>query len=152
MGAEDVERQALNVFRMELLGAKVVPVESGSRTLKDAINEAMRDWVTNISTTHYLIGMCSCVLCRCRCRSMLLADDPQRRLLRITPTYTAPLSRTGSAIGPYPFPQIVRDFQSVIGQEAKEQMLAQAGRLPDYVVACVGGGRCARVFARLCAH
>eukprot|EP00123_Amoebidium_parasiticum_P018301 comp24164_c0_seq1/m.44070 comp24164_c0_seq1/g.44070 ORF comp24164_c0_seq1/g.44070 comp24164_c0_seq1/m.44070 type:complete len:690 (-) comp24164_c0_seq1:243-2312(-) len=101
MGAEDVERQALNVFRMELLGAKVVPVESGARTLKDAINEAMRDWVTNITTTHYLIG---------------------------------------SVIGPYPFPMIVRDFQSVIGKEAREQMLESAGKLPDYVVACVGGG------------
>eukprot|EP01134_Creolimax_fragrantissima_P007737 CFRG7737T1 len=101
MGAEDVKRQSLNVFRMELLGAKVVAVESGSRTLKDAINEAMRDWVTNIDTTHYLIG---------------------------------------SAIGPYPFPQIVREFQSVIGREAKEQMMEAQGKLPDYVVACVGGG------------
>ena len=101
MGAVDCERQALNVFRMNVLGAKVVPVESGSRTLKDAINEAMRDWVTNVRSTHYLIG---------------------------------------SAIGPHPFPTIVRDLQSVIGREAREQMLAQAGKLPDVVVACVGGG------------
>ena len=101
MGAEDVERQSLNVFRMQLLGTKVVPVNSGSRTLKDAINEAMRDWVTNIRTTHYLIG---------------------------------------SAIGPHPFPTIVRDFQSVIGEETREQMLLKAGKLPDAVVACVGGG------------
>ncbi|KAJ3194489.1 tryptophan synthetase [Irineochytrium annulatum] len=101
MGAEDVRRQALNVFRIKLLGAKVIPVSSGSMTLKDAINEAMRDWVTNVATTHYLIG---------------------------------------SAIGPHPFPQIVREFQSVIGRESREQMLEQAGKLPDYVVACVGGG------------
>ena len=101
MGSEDVERQSLNVFRMQLLGATVVPVDSGSKTLKDAINEAMRDWVTNIQTTHYLIG---------------------------------------SAIGPHPFPTIVRDFQSVIGRETKEQMLKLTGRLPDAVVACVGGG------------
>eukprot|EP00127_Corallochytrium_limacisporum_P002779 Clim_evm23s139 gene=Clim_evmTU23s139 len=101
MGAEDVRRQGLNVFRMEMLGAKVVAVESGSRTLKDAINEAMRDWVTNIRTTHYLVG---------------------------------------SVIGPHPFPTIVRDFQSVIGKEARQQMLEKAGALPDYVVACVGGG------------
>jgi len=101
MGAADVERQALNVFRMEMLGAKVVAVDSGSRTLKDAINEAMRDWVTNIKTTHYLVG---------------------------------------SAIGPHPFPEIVRDFQSIIGREAREQMLQKAGKLPDMVVACVGGG------------
>lgn len=101
MGAVDCERQQLNVFRMNCLGAKVVPVESGSKTLKDAINEAMRDWVTNVRTTHYLIG---------------------------------------SAIGPYPFPTIVRDFQSVIGNEARAQMLEKAGRLPDVVVACVGGG------------
>jgi len=91
----------LNVFRMKTLGTKVIPVESGSRTLKDAINEAMRDWVTNIETTHYLIG---------------------------------------SAIGPHPFPTIVRDFQSVIGKEARRQMLSQAGKLPDVVVSCVGGG------------
>ncbi len=101
MGATDVERQALNVFRMEMLGAKVVAVDSGSRTLKDAINEAMRDWVTNIRDTHYLVG---------------------------------------SAIGPHPFPTIVRDFQSVIGRESRQQMLDVAGKLPDAVVACVGGG------------
>jgi tryptophan synthase beta subunit len=101
MGEVDCERQKLNVFRMNMLGAKVVPVKSGSRTLKDAINEAMRDWVTNVRDTHYLIG---------------------------------------SAIGPYPFPTIVRDFQSVIGKEARAQILERAGRLPDYVVACVGGG------------
>jgi tryptophan synthase len=101
MGAEDCERQSLNVFRMQLLGATVVPVESGSRTLKDAINEAMRDWVTNIRTTHYLIG---------------------------------------SAIGPHPFPMIVRDFQSVIGEETRAQLLERTGKLPDAVVACVGGG------------
>ncbi len=101
MGAVDCERQALNVFRMNVLGAKVVPVESGSKTLKDAINEAMRDWVTNVRDTHYLIG---------------------------------------SAIGPHPFPTIVRDFQSVIGKEARAQMLDKAGKLPDVVVACVGGG------------
>eukprot|EP00968_Pinguiococcus_pyrenoidosus_P018234 scaffold1876_cov257-Pinguiococcus_pyrenoidosus.AAC.2 len=101
MGAVDCDRQRLNVFRMQQLGAKVVPVESGSATLKDAINEAMRDWVTNVRDTHYLIG---------------------------------------SAIGPHPFPTIVRDFQSVIGREAREQMLEKAGKLPDYVVACVGGG------------
>ncbi len=101
MGAEDIRRQSLNVFRMKMLGATVVPVDSGSRTLKDAINEAMRDWVTNVRTTHYLIG---------------------------------------SAIGPHPFPTIVRDFQSVIGREARQQMLEQAGKLPDAAIACVGGG------------
>ncbi|KAJ3100777.1 tryptophan synthetase [Phlyctochytrium planicorne] len=101
MGAEDVRRQALNVFRIKLLGAKVVAVESGSRTLKDAINEAMRDWVTNVKTTHYLIG---------------------------------------SAIGPHPFPLIVREFQSVIGREARAQLLEQTFKLPDVVMACVGGG------------
>ena len=101
MGAVDCDRQQLNVFRMNVLGAKVVPVESGSKTLKDAINEAMRDWVTNVRDTHYLIG---------------------------------------SAIGPHPFPTIVRDFQSVIGIEARAQMLQKAGKLPDCVVACVGGG------------
>lgn len=101
MGTEDIQRQSLNVFRMKMLGASVVPVDSGSRTLKDAINEAMRDWVTNVGTTHYLIG---------------------------------------SAIGPHPFPTIVRDFQSVIGREARQQMLEQAGKLPDVAVACVGGG------------
>lgn len=101
MGSEDVRRQALNVFRIKLLGAKVVPVSSGSKTLKDAINEAMRDWVSNVSTTHYIIG---------------------------------------SAIGPHPFPVMVREFQSVIGRETRSQMLEKAGKLPDYVVACVGGG------------
>lgn len=101
MGANDVKRQALNVFRIRLLGAKVIPVESGSKTLKDAINEAMRDWVTNVKTTHYLVG---------------------------------------SAIGPHPFPKIVKEFQSVIGRETKEQMMELTGRLPDAVIACVGGG------------
>ena len=101
MGSEDVERQSLNVIRMQLLGTKVVPVNSGSKTLKDAINEAMRDWVTNITTTHYLIG---------------------------------------SAIGPHPFPTIVRDFQSVIGEETRASFLEKQGKLPDAVVACVGGG------------
>lgn len=101
MGAEDVRRQALNVFRMKLLGAKVVAVEAGSRTLRDAVNEALRAWVVDLDTTHYIIG---------------------------------------SAIGPHPFPTIVRTFQSVIGQETKEQMRELTGRLPDAVVACVGGG------------
>jgi len=101
MGEEDIRRQALNVFRMKLLGAEVRSVSSGSRTLKDAINEAIRDWVTNVRTTHYLIG---------------------------------------SVVGPHPYPMIVRDFQSVIGTEAREQLLAAAGRLPDYAIACVGGG------------
>jgi tryptophan synthase beta chain len=101
MGEEDVERQALNVYRMELLGARVVPVSSGTRTLKDATNEAIRDWVTNVATTHYIIG---------------------------------------SVVGPDPFPRMVRDFQAVIGKEARAQMLDVAGRLPAAVVACVGGG------------
>ena len=101
MGEEDAERQALNVFRMRLLGAKVEIVKAGSRTLKDAVNEALRDWVTNVRTTHYVIG---------------------------------------SALGPHPFPVIVRDFQSVIGRETKEQIVEIEGRLPDAVVACVGGG------------
>ena len=101
MGAEDVQRQALNVFRMKLLGAEVRIVDSGSRTLKDAINEAIRDWVTNVETTHYLLG---------------------------------------SAVGPHPYPLMVREFQSVIGSEAREQIMAVEGRLPDYAVACVGGG------------
>jgi tryptophan synthase beta chain len=101
MGEEDIRRQALNVYRMKLLGATVAPVSSGTRTLKDAINEAMRDWVTNVRTTYYLLG---------------------------------------SAVGPHPYPTLVRDLQSVIGREARAQMLAQAGRLPDMVVACVGGG------------
>ena len=101
MGEEDIQRQSLNVFRMKLLGAEVRPVSAGSRTLKDAINEALRDWVTNVETTHYLIG---------------------------------------SAVGPHPYPRIVRDFQSVIGHETRQQMLTDVGRLPDVVVACVGGG------------
>ncbi len=101
MGEEDVKRQAPNVYRMNELGAEVVPVKSGSRTLKDAINEAIRDWVTNVETTHYLIG---------------------------------------SAVGPHPYPMLVRDFQSVIGTEAREQFVEKTGKLPDYVVACVGGG------------
>jgi tryptophan synthase beta chain len=101
MGAEDVRRQALNVFRMKLLGAEVRPVEAGSRTLKDAINEAIRDWVTNVATTHYLIG---------------------------------------SVVGPHPYPAMVRDFQAVIGSESREQVLKVEDRLPDYAVACVGGG------------
>ena len=101
MGAEDVRRQALNVFRMELLGAKCIPVESGSKTLKDAINEAMRDWVTNVEHTYYLIG---------------------------------------SVMGPHPYPTMVRNFQRIIGVEAREQMLATEGRLPDVAIACVGGG------------
>ncbi len=101
MGEEDIERQALNVFRMRLLGTTVTPVDSGSCTLKDAINAAFRDWVTNVRTTYYLIG---------------------------------------SVVGPHPYPMIVRDFQAVIGQEARAQTLEQTGRLPDYVVACVGGG------------
>ena len=101
MGAEDIQRQSLNVFRMRLLEAEVIPVESGTRTLKDAINEAIRDWVTNVETTHYLIG---------------------------------------SVVGPHPYPMLVRDFQSVIGREARRQILDAEARLPDYVVACVGGG------------
>jgi tryptophan synthase beta chain len=101
MGEEDIKRQQLNVFRMNLLGAKVIPVTSGSRTLKDAINEAFRDWVTNVRTTYYVLG---------------------------------------SVVGPHPYPMSVRDFQSVIGQEAKKQVLNKEGRLPDYLVACVGGG------------
>ena len=101
MGAVDVERQALNVFRMKLLGAEVRVVESGSRTLKDAINESIRDWTTNVTTTHYLLG---------------------------------------SVVGPHPYPLMVREFQSVIGQEAREQILAAEGRLPDEAIACVGGG------------
>jgi tryptophan synthase beta chain len=101
MGEEDMRRQALNVFRMRLLGAEVRPVSAGSRTLKDAINEAIRDWVTNVATTHYLIG---------------------------------------SAVGPHPYPMIVRDFQSVIGRETRAQIVEAEGRLPDVVIACVGGG------------
>ncbi len=101
MGEEDIQRQSPNVFRMKLLGAEVIPVKSGSRTLKDAINEAMRDWVTNINTTHYILG---------------------------------------SVVGPHPYPTMVRDFQSVIGKETKKQILKIEGRLPDYLIACVGGG------------
>jgi len=101
MGAEDIRRQAINVYRMRLLGARVVAVESGSRTLKDALNEAMRDWVTNVDDTFYIIG---------------------------------------TVAGPHPYPAMVRDFQAIIGREAREQVLAQTGRLPDALVACVGGG------------
>jgi tryptophan synthase beta chain len=101
MGREDIERQALNVFRMQLLGAQVHPVDAGSRTLKDAMNEAIRDWVTNVRHTYYLIG---------------------------------------STAGPHPYPMMVRNFQAVIGQEVKRQVRATEGRLPDYLVACVGGG------------
>jgi tryptophan synthase beta chain len=101
MGTEDMERQRLNVFRMRLLGAEVIGVDSGSRTLKDAINEAMRDWVTNIATSHYLLG---------------------------------------SVLGAHPYPQMVRDFHKVIGEEAREQIVKAEGRLPDLLVACVGGG------------
>jgi len=101
MGVEDMARQELNVYRMRLLGARVIPVESGSRTLKDAINEALRDWVTNVRTTFYVIG---------------------------------------SVVGPHPYPGMVRDFQSVIGREARAQILEDTGRLPDCLVACVGGG------------
>jgi len=101
MGTEDMARQALNVFRMKLLGAKVTPVDHGSRTLKDAINEAMRDWTTNVRTTHYVLG---------------------------------------SVLGAHPYPMMVRDFQSVIGREAREQIFEAEGRLPDCLVACVGGG------------
>ena len=101
MGAEDIERQALNVFRMRLLGARVIPVDAGSRTLKDAINEALRDWVTNVRTTYYLLG---------------------------------------SALGPHPYPVMVRDFHAVIGRETRRQARTTLGRLPDVLVACVGGG------------
>jgi tryptophan synthase beta chain len=101
MGAEDIQRQAINVYRMRLLGAEVVSVESGSRTLKDALNEAMRDWVTNVDNTFYIIG---------------------------------------TVAGPHPYPAMVRDFQSIIGREARAQILQQAGRLPDILIACVGGG------------
>ena len=101
MGKKDVERQALNVYKMKLLGANVIPVLSGSQTLKDATNEAIRDWVTNVGDTHYLLG---------------------------------------SVVGPHPYPMIVRDFQSVIGRETRQQSLRLLGRLPDYLVACVGGG------------
>ncbi|MEK7864525.1 MAG: tryptophan synthase subunit beta, partial [Nitrospirota bacterium] len=101
MGSVDMKRQALNVFRMSLLGARVIEVSIGSRTLKDAINEALRDWTTNVRTTHYVLG---------------------------------------TVFGPHPFPSMVRDFQSIIGKEAKKQILLAEGRLPDYLVACVGGG------------
>lgn len=101
MGTEDMKRQALNVFRMQLLGAEVRGVDSGSKTLKDAINEALRDWVTNVGDTHYLLG---------------------------------------SVLGPHPYPTIVRDFQCVIGREARDQILEMTDRLPDYLIACVGGG------------
>ena len=101
MGTEDIQRQALNVFKMKLLGAKVTPVTSGSRTLKDATNQAIRDWVTNVETTHYVIG---------------------------------------SVVGPHPYPMMVRDFQTIIGKETRKQILRIEKKLPDYVVACVGGG------------
>jgi tryptophan synthase beta chain len=101
MGAEDVERQALNVFRMRLMGAEVIPVTTGGRTLKDAVNEALRDWAASFETTHYILG---------------------------------------TAAGPHPFPLLVREFQRVIGKEARAQMIERAGRLPDAVIACVGGG------------
>jgi len=101
MGAEDVQRQAQNVYRMKLLGATVVPVESGSRTLKDALNEALRDWVTNVDDTFYIIG---------------------------------------TVAGPHPYPEMVRDFQTIIGREAREQVLRSAGKLPDALIACIGGG------------
>jgi tryptophan synthase beta chain len=101
MGEEDIHRQSLNVFRMKLMGAEVRPVSSGSRTLKDAINEAIRDWVTNARDTYYLLG---------------------------------------SVVGPYPYPMMVRDFQSIIGKETRQQVLDKSGRLPDYIIACVGGG------------
>ncbi|MBI5181662.1 MAG: tryptophan synthase subunit beta [Nitrospirae bacterium] len=101
MGSVDMERQAINVFRMRLLGAKVTPVDTGSRTLKDAISEAMRDWTTNVRNTHYILG---------------------------------------SVLGPHPYPMIVRDLQSIIGKEARQQIIKSEGRLPDYLVACVGGG------------
>lgn len=101
MGEEDIARQSLNVFRMKLLGAEVIPVKSGSKTLKDAINEALRDWVTNVANTFYMIG---------------------------------------SVVGPHPYPTIVRDFQKIIGEETKEQIKEAEGRLPDYILACVGGG------------
>jgi len=101
MGAEDIQRQAINVYRMRLLGAEVVSVESGSKTLKDALNEAMRDWVTNVDSTFYIIG---------------------------------------TVAGPHPYPAMVRDFQTIIGREARAQMLEQVGRLPDALIACVGGG------------
>ena len=101
MGQDDVKRQSMNVFRMKVLGAKVIPVKTGSRTLKDACNEAFRDWVTNVRETYYLLG---------------------------------------SVVGPHPYPMIVRDFQAVIGKESRQQIIKKIGKLPDYLVACVGGG------------
>jgi tryptophan synthase beta chain len=101
MGAEDIERQALNVYKMEMLGAKVIPVTSGSQTLKDATNEAIRDWVRNVEDTHYIIG---------------------------------------SVVGPHPYPMLVRDFQRIIGDECRRQISEETGQLPDYILACVGGG------------
>jgi tryptophan synthase beta chain len=101
MGTEDIERQKINVFRMQLLGAEVIPVDSGSKTLKDAINEALRDWLANVNTTHYLLG---------------------------------------SVLGPHPYPMMIRDFQSVIGKETKKQIMEKENRVPDCIVACVGGG------------
>jgi tryptophan synthase beta chain len=101
MGTEDMERQALNVYRMRLMGAKVTPVDAGSRTLKDAISEALRDWTTNVRTTHYILG---------------------------------------SVLGPHPYPMMIRDFQSIIGREARRQIMKAERRLPDYLIACVGGG------------
>lgn len=101
MGAEDIERQALNVYKMEILGAKVIPVNSGNKTLKDATNEAIRDWVSNVEDTHYIIG---------------------------------------SVVGPHPYPELVRDFQRIIGDETKKQLLKKEDQLPDYIIACVGGG------------
>ncbi|MBF8437261.1 tryptophan synthase subunit beta [Halanaerobiaceae bacterium Z-7014] len=101
MGAEDIERQALNVYKMEMLGAGVIPVNTGSKTLKDATNQAIRDWVSNVESTHYIIG---------------------------------------SVVGPYPYPEMVRDFQKIIGEETKKQIINKKGKLPDYILACVGGG------------
>jgi tryptophan synthase beta chain len=101
MGSEDIQRQAINVYRMKLLGAEVVPVEAGSKTLKDALNEAMRDWVSNVDSTFYIIG---------------------------------------TVAGPHPYPAMVRDFQAIIGRETRQQCLEQTGRLPDALIACVGGG------------
>lgn len=101
MGAEDIKRQSLNVYKMEMLGADVIPVNTGSKTLKDATNQAIRDWVSNVETTHYIIG---------------------------------------SVVGPHPYPEMVRDFQKIIGEETREQILKKQGRLPDYILACVGGG------------
>ena len=101
MGSKDIERQKPNVFRMKLLGAEVIPVRSGNATLKDAMNEALRDWVANVNDTFYIIG---------------------------------------TVAGPHPYPEMVRDFQSIIGKETKEQILDQEGRLPDLLIACIGGG------------